>query len=238
MKRVRRLSLALLAAGACGTPAPGKPATPPAKAAAAAESTSTASVAPGSNLEQQNAVADRSIAARTMGPAGAPITIYEVSDFQCPFCRVFFDSTLPALKREFVGTGKARLIFVNLPIPQLHANALAAHEFAMCAADQGKFWPVHDLLYHHQDGWAKLTDPKPYFYGLADSAKLAKDALRLCLMTGSMRVLVEADAQTAFKAGIRSTPSFIINGGLLTGAVPMKDLRPILDSMYRAGTTH
>lgn len=185
-----------------------------------------------------NVAADRSIAARTLGAQNAAITVYEVSDFQCPYCRDFFESTLPAVKQEFVNTGKLRIVFVNFPIPQLHPNAPSAHEFALCAADQGKFWPIHDLLYHHQNDWAKLPDPRPYFFGLADSAHLANAQLRSCLMGGTARELLQADVQAAARAGVHSTPSFIINGGLLSGAVPMKDLRPILDSVYRAATTH
>ena len=235
--------LALLVAGACGTPAPAKPAetaAAPTKAPEAPVAADTTHPAPAASAQpspqQTNDAADRSVGARTMGGPRSPITIYEVSDFQCPFCRDFFENTLPAVKREFVGSGKVRLIFVNFPITQLHPNALAAHEFAMCAADQGKFWPVHDLLYHHQEGWAKLQDPRPFFYELADSAQLARDALRNCLMTGAVRGLLQADMQSALRAGIHSTPSFIINGALLAGAVPMKDLRPILDSVYRAAT--
>ena len=67
---------------------------------------------------------------RTMGADEAPITIYEASDFQCPYCRVFWEETLPKIKQEYIETGKARMIFLNFPIPQLHANAAAAHEFA------------------------------------------------------------------------------------------------------------
>ena len=169
-----------------------------------------------------------------MGADRAPVTIYELSDFQCPFCRDFVEHTLPAVKREFVNTGRVRIIFVNLPLPQLHPNALVAHELAMCAADQGKFWPIHDLLYKHQDSWATLADPKPYLLGLGDSVQLASEALHTCLRTGTVRGLLMADLQTAARNGIHSTPSFIINGALLPGAVPMNVLRPILDSIYKA----
>jgi protein-disulfide isomerase len=224
----------LLLAAACGGQASQSNGRPADSAAAPAPTPATAAVAPATRAPDPNP--DRSIAARTLGAPQAPITIYEVSDFQCPYCRDFARGTLPDVKREYVATGKIRIVFINFPIPELHKNAEAAHELAMCAAEQAKFWPVHDLLYRHQDNWAALPDPRPFFYGLADSARLGRDALRACLMAGGIQAMVRADKQAAVQAGVRSTPSFIINGALLAGAVPMKDLRPILDSMYRAKT--
>src|SRR3989442_11886669 len=110
------------------------------------------------------------LAARTKGRPGAPVTVYEMSDFQCPYCRAFALATLPLLEREYVTTGKVRFVYINLPLPSLHANATAAAEAALCAARQHKFWPMHDLLFRHQDGWAKLADPRPMLLALGDSA--------------------------------------------------------------------
>jgi len=177
------------------------------------------------------------LAARTKGSSQAPIVIYEVSDFQCPFCRQFWEETLPALEREYINTGKARLTFLNFPIPQLHANAQAAHETAMCAAQQDKFWRMHDLLYQHQEAWARLPDPGPYFLGLADSARADREAVETCLGAGRIRQLVQGETQASWNAGVRSTPSFIVQGLLLAGSAPIGDFRPILDSIYAARTT-
>ena len=90
------------------------------------------------------------IEARSKGDPDAPLTVLAASDFQCPYCRDFAERTLPYLETEYINTGKIRLVFLNLPLPQLHPNATAAHEFAMCAADQDRFWPVHDLLFKYQ----------------------------------------------------------------------------------------
>jgi protein-disulfide isomerase len=171
---------------------------------------------------------------RTRGKASAPITIYEVADFQCPACRSFWANTEPTLIKDYIATGKARLIFVNFPITELHHNSAAAHEFAMCAARQDRFWPVHDLLYRHQDSWAELKDPAAYFHELADSARLQRDSLDACLSSGAMQGIIASEAQAAFRAGIRSTPSFVVNRALLTGAAPITAWRPILDSIYAA----
>ena len=168
---------------------------------------------------------------RSKGAAAAPVTIFEVADFQCPACRDFFLNTLPALERDYIATGKVRLTFVNLPLVSMHPNATPAHEFAMCAAAQNRFWPVHDLLYRHQPAWAPLPDPSAYFSLLADSAGVNRALLERCISTGEMRELVLAEGSGAVRNGIRSTPSFVIDGGLLSGSIPMSALAPVLDSI-------
>jgi len=172
-------------------------------------------------------------AARTRGAATAPVTIYEMSDFQCPWCARFFRETMPALDSEYIRTGKVRLIFVNLPLP-MHPNAGPAAELAMCAARQGKFWPMHDALYRNQERWADLREPGTYFLGLADSIGADRDAIAQCVRTGAMRELVQRDAEGAARSGARSTPSFYIEGGILPGAQPITVFREILDSIITA----
>lgn len=170
---------------------------------------------------------------RTKGDHDAPITIYEITDFGCSWCREFQLSTLPSIEREYIETGKARLVFVNLPIPALHPNSPAAHEFAMCAAQQDRFWPVHDLLFQHQDDWAALEAPRDYFAILADSAGLDSDPLNNCFDTGSVRWLVQQEAESvAQQAGIKSAPSFIVEKVLITGYRPIEGWRPTLDSLF------
>lgn len=173
---------------------------------------------------------------RTKGQPSAAITILEASDFQCPWCRHFWEETLPGIEREYIATGKARFIFLNFPIPSSHPNAPAAHEFAMCAAVQDRFWPMHDLLYQHQQRWAGMSDPVPYLYELADSADLARDSLDACFASGEVRTLIQAEAQMAYRAGITSTPSFVVEGALLGGSASIDVWRPILDSIYTEKT--
>ena len=174
------------------------------------------------------------LAARSKGSAKAPVTVYEMSDFQCPFCRRHAIEYFPALEREYVATGKVRWIFINYPLTSLHANAVAAAEFAMCAAQQGKFWPAHDLLYRRQAAWAPLQKPEAFLLGLGDSLKLQKAKLTACVVTNATRDEVRDDAEGAVKAGAQSTPTFYIEGGLLRGALPPEVWRPILDSIYLA----
>jgi protein-disulfide isomerase len=171
--------------------------------------------------------------ARTLGSATAPITVYEMSDFQCPYCKRHSELTFPVLQKEYIATGKVRWIFINMPLTSLHPNAVAAAEFAVCAAREGKFWPAHDLLFRNQDVWAPLKNPAAFLLSLTDSLKLSKSKVSACLEKGDARTEVEQDAAGAAKTGAQSTPTFYIEGGIMAGAWPPVVWRPILDSLYR-----
>jgi len=173
--------------------------------------------------------------ARTKGSPTAPVTVYEMSDFQCPFCARFALEIFPTLEAEYVTSGKVRWVFINFPLP-MHANAVAAAEVAMCAAKQDKFWPVHDLLFRNQKAWAPLKAPAEYFLTFADSASLDRTAFQACLTTGATKSEVESDAQASVRSGAKSTPNFYIEGGILPGAQPVEVFRPILDSIYAVKT--
>jgi len=175
------------------------------------------------------------MAARTKGSASAPVTVYEMSDFQCPYCARFALEIFPTLDAEYVQTGKVRWIFVNFPLP-MHPNATPAAEVAMCAAKQGKFWPVHDLIFRNQKTWAPLTAPAEYFLTFADSASLDRTAFQTCLSTDATLAEVKSDAEAAVRSGAKSTPSFYIEGGIMAGAQPLTVFRPILDSIYATKT--
>ncbi len=177
-----------------------------------------------------------SLVPRTRGVATAPITVYEMSDFQCPYCRRFALNTFPELDRDYISTGKVRWVFINFPLSMIHPNATAAAEVAMCAAKNGKFWEVHDLLFRNQPTWAPLTEPGAFFLTLADSASIPPDAFRKCLVDRATLDEVASDARGATQAGASSTPSFYIEGGLLPGAQPVAVFRQILDSIYAVRT--
>jgi len=176
--------------------------------------------------------------ARSQGPATAPVTVYEMADFQCPACRYFALTVLPSVEQDYIKTGKVRWVFVNYPLISIHKNTIPAAEVAMCAARQGKFWPMHDLLYHHQDEWENLDTPLPYLMGLGDSLHLSKSSFTTCVQTHATRAAIDADAEGAVRAGAHATPTFYIEGGLLEGAAPYSEFRNILDSIYTAKTRH
>jgi protein-disulfide isomerase len=166
---------------------------------------------------------------RTAGRQDAKVWLIEISDFQCPYCRQWHDSTYPAIKREYVDAGRIRMAYVNLPLSS-HRHAMPAAEAAMCAAAQGKFWPVHDGIFDAQDDWHDDADPMPAFTGVAQRAGVDMTAWRGCVEGHQTRALIEADAERAMRSGIQSTPSFIVGNQLIAGAYPVGVFRQVLDS--------
>jgi len=174
------------------------------------------------------------LASRSKGSPDAPVTVYEMSDFQCPYCRRFALETFPTIEREYISTGKVRWVFVNFPLTSIHTNAVAAAQVALCAARQGAFWPVHDLLYTHQETWAPLKEPAPFLLTLADSAGISKAQLVSCVRSAATVGEIRSEAEGSEKSGAGSTPSFYIEGGLLIGAHPIGVFRQVLDSVVAA----
>jgi protein-disulfide isomerase len=174
------------------------------------------------------------LAGRSKGSSTAPVTVYEMSDFQCPYCRRFALETFPTIEREYINTGKVRWVFVNFPLTSIHANAVAAAQVALCASRQGAFWPVHDLLYTHQETWAPLKEPAPFLLTLADSAGISKTQLVNCVRSPATVGEIRSEAEGSEKSGASSTPSFYIEGGLLIGAHPLGVFRQVLDSVVAA----
>ena len=177
---------------------------------------------------------DQSLAARTMGSKSAPVTVYEMADFQCPICRDFAIKDFPTIEKEYIGTGKVRWIFINLPLASIHANAVAAAEFAVCASKQNRFWPTHDMLYQTHDAWENLKDPTPFFESKIASLGINQPTLMTCLKSGMAEAIVRDDASGAERSGAHSTPSFYIEGGMVEGHWPLPVFRHVLDSVYAA----
>ncbi len=175
-------------------------------------------------------------ASRSLGSPSAPITIYEMSDFQCPFCRRHALETHPQLVREYVETGKVRVVFINFPITEIHPNAVPAAQFGLCAARVNRFWDAHRLLFRHQSAWRALPDPAPFLITLADSLGISREETVRCLEDPAVTAAIRQEGEGSMRAGARSTPTFYIEGGLLIGAQPISVFRPILDSIYAEKT--
>jgi protein-disulfide isomerase len=105
---------------------------------------------PRGQAEPQDSFVNKSIVLTnepTKGNATAKVTLVEVSDYHCPFCRRQNLQTMPQVMADYVNTGKVKYVFVDYPIAQLHPDAFKSHEAAACAGDQGKYWQMHDLLF-------------------------------------------------------------------------------------------
>lgn len=155
------------------------------------------------------------------GPADAPVVLIEYTDFQCPFCtRV--QPTLNELMKRY--DGQIRHVFKNLPLP-MHAEAQLAGAASLCARDQGKFWEYHDWLFANQRTLSRDSM-------VAQAAEFGMDAevFTSCIDRGTYLGVVRADMAEANGFGITGTPGFLINGRVLTGALPIEEFEAIIDS--------
>ena len=216
----RALGLAFIAFCACS----------PAETADRPSGAANPEPVPASAADSVLAIADT---ARIRGRADAPVWIVEVSDFQCPYCRIWHEETYPVVVREYVETGRARLAFLNLPLPS-HRHAWAASEGAMCAGLQGKFWEMHDAIFRTQEQWSRLTSVDSTFAALASEVGVRTADWRRCVSEGTMRPLIQADYQRAVSAGVNSTPSFFIGDRHLSGAMPADSFRVAIDAAIAA----
>jgi protein-disulfide isomerase len=158
------------------------------------------------------------------GNESAKVTIVEVSDYHCPFCRRQTLQTLPSMMTDYVNSGKARYVFVDYPIAQLHPDAFKSHEAANCAGDQGKYWQMHESLFATapvRDA-AQLTE-KAKTIGL-DVAKFST-----CLSSGRHAAAIRTSIERMQQLGIGGTPLTLVGLTPSPGA-PMK----VISSIYGA----
>ena len=156
----------------------------------------------------------------SIGPADAPVTIVEFSDFQCPYCQRSMD-TIKELRRLY--GDKIRVVYRDYPGPS-HPHAAPAAEAAQCAGDQGKFWEFHDLLFTRKTreaGWD--------YDALARELGLQASEFSTCLSTGRYHEEVRKDLRDGLALGITSTPTFFINGRPLVGAQPIAEFTALID---------
>ena len=176
------------------------------------------------------------------GEPNAPITMYEYSDYQCPFCARYFVQTEPAINDNYVRTGKVRVVFRDFPIKELHPNAPAAHQAILCVAEQGAdlYWAMHNKLFQTQTEWSNSSDPQPVFDRLADEAGADVDAYQQCMTTAETekQPIIDAGLAAGQELGVSGTPSFFFVGpdGVsypLVGAQPYDQFALYIDSMLK-----
>jgi len=161
------------------------------------------------------------------GPAKAPVTVVEFSDFQCPFC-ARSQSVLQQIKAVY--GEKVRLVFKHLPL-DMHKDARGAAEASLCAADQGKFWELHDWMFANTNQLAK-----PQLIAQATTLGLDVDRFTRCLTEGEKAHEVNADMMAARELGITGTPAFVVNGRMVMGAQPFEAFKEVIDDeIARAG---
>ncbi|MGO9454942.1 MAG: thioredoxin domain-containing protein [Candidatus Binataceae bacterium] len=156
----------------------------------------------------------------SVGPANAPVTIIEFSDFQCPFCK----RVEPTLKevREKYGDN-VRLVYMDYPLP-MHNHALDAAKAGRCAAEQGKFWPFHDAMFADQS-----KESPADLKAIAKNLGLDTGKFDTCLDQAKYEAGVQSDLEQGRQLGIDGTPAFFINGRMLVGAQPPESFNQIID---------
>ncbi len=154
------------------------------------------------------------------GSESAPVTMIEFSDFQCPYC-ANLSKTLHQVLDDF---GKdVRLVYRQFPLSQIHPNAQLAAEASLCAAEQGHFWEMHDLMFKDQK---QLTEE----YLKADAARLNLDAegFNQCLNSHRYVANIREDVREGSSLGVSGTPAIFINGRMLSGAQSYDEIAKVI----------
>ncbi|HKB07604.1 MAG TPA: thioredoxin domain-containing protein [Candidatus Polarisedimenticolia bacterium] len=155
------------------------------------------------------------------GPAKAPVTIVEFSDYQCPYCSRAEQTVTEVLKKY---GDKVRLVYRDYPL-SFHQNANIAAQASECAKDQGKFWEMHSAMFANQ---SKLTQNE-----LVETAGgisgIDKEKFKACLDSGKFKDEVQKDFDEGVKAGVTGTPTFFINGIPMVGARDLASFSDIID---------
>ena len=145
-----------------------------------------------------------------LGDPNAPVTLVEFGDYQCYFCNQFFHTTEDDLFKNYVETGKVKVIFKDYTI--IGPDSIAAAHATHCADDQGKFWEYHDTLYDHwtgeNNGWASSENLLQF----AGNIGLNIDEFSNCMLDSKHTSIITNSNQDAKDLGLTGTPAFFIIG--------------------------
>jgi protein-disulfide isomerase len=174
--------------------------------------------------------AGRLVVGYRLGSPNAPVAVVEFSDFGCPYCGQFARTTFPALQTRYVDAGLVRWRYV--PVSFGFAGGAIMGAGAVCAAAQGGedgFWKTHDILYRHQtalrgpDALGRMLD----FMG---EAGLDRGAMEACIRDPATAATLEENNRVAAEWFVRGTPTFLVNGTPMSGALPTEFFRKVLDT--------
>jgi protein-disulfide isomerase len=158
----------------------------------------------------------------SIGPENAAITIVEFSDYECPYCRQWQSEVFTKLMEAY--PQQVRLVYRDFPLSSIHANAAPAAEAANCANEQGKFWPFHNKLFSMELGLSEQA-----YQEYATSLGLNVQSFLECMKSDRYQAEVQADYQFAADLGVRSTPTFFVNGIAVVGAQPFDVFKQVID---------
>lgn len=154
---------------------------------------------------------ERASGSRMKGPPAARVLVYEIADFQCPYCADFARNVYPQIDSAYIRTGKVQWVFVGLPLPN-HAHSWLATEAALCAGAVGnRFWAMHDRLFADQAEWTGATTPATVFARYAREAGVPMAGYEACVAEDRVASVILADVIFAASTRVSGTPMFIIN---------------------------
>lgn len=170
------------------------------------------------------------------GDPNAPITIIEFSDFQCPFCAKFHETTLPLLEKNYILTGKVNFVYRDFPITSIHPNAVTAALASECTDDQGKYWEMHDMIFENQRIWQGLEPSQSAntFRDYAIELGLNMDEFDSCMTSGKYIEEIKNDLDDGRAYGVSGTPGFFVGNAeigftKLIGAQPFSSFKQVID---------
>jgi len=164
------------------------------------------------------------------GNPEAKVTLIEYGDFQCPYCGAVYPvlkEVLPEYKKD------VRFVFRHFPITSIHPNSLVAHKAAEAAAEQNKFWEMHDKIYGNQAAWSSSTEPIKIFEGYAKDLKLNLDKFKKDFKDTATIDRINKVKGAGSAAGVESTPTLFINGKKMDSPRSSDELRQKLDDAIK-----
>ncbi len=165
---------------------------------------------------------------KALGKEDAPVTIIEYASMTCGHCKNFHEKTLPEIKKNYIETGKVRLIFREFPFDP---RATAAFMLARCAPDE-QYFPMIDVLFQQQSAWTRAEDPVAEFGNIARLAGFTQEQVTGCLQNQEVLDSVMAvQKRAADDYGVNSTPTFFINGKKYEGDMSPKAMSEHIDSL-------
>ena len=170
------------------------------------------------------------------GSPTAPIEVLEFGDYECPQCSNFATITGPDVRKRLIETGQVRMRYFDFPL-QMHPNSWPASHAAMCAEEQGKFWPMHDRIYAGQLEWnaGATRNPTSVFVKYASELGLDAGKFESCVKEEKYRRAIEANLKEGERRGINSTPTFVIGSKIIPGNLPYDQFKAYVDSAVARG---
>ena len=166
------------------------------------------------------------------GGTGAGVFIVEFADFGCGYCAKFNVETYPRIRTAYIEPGIVRMKMVPY-VTGMFKHSREVSEAAECAANQGAFKRMHDLLYVKRKEWQTSKDIRVTIDGYAKQLGLDRTAMGRCLMNPEIAKRVQAHTALARQLGINGTPTFFVNGRRVPGAVPYEVFQQVIASVSR-----